>query len=167
MSLLDIFQQILNIFISSKDDTITSISSFDGTQLAVTRTHTDTFSTLGNFSLNNVPFCFCIELPKVSYNGSNVCIPCGTYIVTKYLSPHWGFKVPLLQNVSNRTEIEIHPSNWAIDPATKKVYLLGCIAVGDKEDGTDAVDDSQVTFKKLMSTIDWTKPVQITITENF
>jgi hypothetical protein len=163
MNFQDILNLILGLFGSS--DTTPVVPSFNGTQLAVVRTHTDTFSTLGTFSVNGSPFCFCVELPKVPYDGSNICIPCGTYGIDKYFSPDHGFDVPLLLDVPNRTSIEIHPSNWAINPDTKRVYLLGCIAVGDKEDGTDAVDDSQTTFAKLMSAIDWTRPVQITVTE--
>ena len=165
MNWQDILNSIVGLFNGAS--ATPAVSAFDGTQLTVVRTHTDTFSTLGTFSVNNSPFCFSVELPKVSYDGSNVCIPCGTYSIQKYFSPDHGFEVPLLQNVPDRTSIEIHPSNWAINPDTKRVYLLGCIAVGDKEDGTDAVDDSQATFTKLMAAIDWTKPVQITITENF
>lgn len=145
-------------------DNTPAAPAFNGTQLTLVRKTSDTLSTEGELSVNGTWFSYTIELPKVTYDGSNICIPVGTYTIQKYLSPHWGFEVPLLQNVPGRTEIEMHPSNWAINPDTKKAFLLGCIALGDSED-TDVVYDSKVTFDKLMALIDWTRPVQITITE--
>lgn len=138
--------------------------AFDGTELKLVRKISDTYSTEGELWVNGVWFSYTIELPKDSFEGSNVRIPVGTFFITKYASPHWGFDVPLLQDVPGRGLIEIHPSNYAINPETHKVFLLGCIALGDSEE-TDVVYDSKVTFEKLMAKIDWTRPVKITITE--
>jgi len=137
---------------------------FDGTDLKLVRKTSDTLSTEGEMYINGNFFCYTIELPKVSAYGSNVCIPTGTYFLQKYLSPHWGFEVPLLQDVPGRSSIEIHPSNYALDPKTHHAFLLGCIALGDSED-TDVVYNSKATFNKFMAQIDWSKPVRITVSE--
>jgi hypothetical protein len=163
----NIINQIISVFSPSGNSPTPSPvePKFEGTDLKLIRKTSDELSTEGEMYINNVFFCYTIELPKVSAYGSNVCIPEGTYFLQKYLSPHWGFEVPLLQNVPGRSEIEIHPSNYAISPDAKHhCYLLGCIALGNSED-TDVVYNSKDTFNKFMSQIDWTRKVRITITE--
>lgn len=163
MNLQDILNLILSFFNKRNVPTPSPIEpTFDGTDLKLVRKISDELSTEGEMYINGNFFCYTIELPKVSAYGSNVCIPTGAYPIQKYLSPHWGFDVPLLQNVLGRSEIEIHPSNYSIDPKTHHCYLLGCIALGNSED-TDVAYNSKDTFNKFMAAIDWTKKVQITI----
>lgn len=163
----DIVSQVVSIFTPSvvpipqpanQDDV------FDGTELELNRKTYTELSTSGELSIDETFECYAIECPKESYEGSHVCIPAGTYSIEKYFSPDHGFEVPLLQNVPGRTNIEIHPSNWSINPDTKKAYLLGCIAVGTSKD-PDVVYNSKVAFAALMNKIDWMKPVRIVISE--
>lgn len=165
----NLIQKFISIFSNGSTSTVqvnvpfgNTPVPFNGTQLTLQRKTNDALSTEGELSINGKFFCYTIELPKVSFQGSNVRISAGTFAIQKYLSPHWGFDVPLLQNVPGRDEIEMHPSNFAINPDTLKAYLLGCIALGDGED-KDVVYDSKATFDKLMLAIDWTRPVQITV----
>lgn len=161
----NIINQILSFVSSSPADIPTPVQpSFDGTELKLDRGSSSELSTPGSLSINGTWECYTIELPRVSYQGSHVCIPAGIYVVTKYFSPDHGFEVPLLQDVPNRTSIEIHPSNWAINPDTKKVYLLGCIAPGTAKD-PDVVYNSKVAFAAVMGKIDWTKAVRIIVSE--
>jgi len=164
----NVINQIISVFSPSGPTPIpapANIPVFDGTDLKLVRKTSDTLSTEGEMYINNVFFCYTIELPKVSAYDSNVCIPEGTYFIQKYFSPHWGFEVPLLQDVPGRSEIEVHPSNYAISPDAKHhCYLLGCIALGNSED-TDVVYNSKDTFNRFMQQIDWSKPVRITVSE--
>jgi|SRR5579872_589703 len=168
MNWADIFNQILSIFTSSKAAPVTPAApAFDGTELELTRDASSALSTQGQLSVNGTWQCYTIECPRVSYQGSHICIPAGTYSITKYFSPDHGFEVPLLDTsalVPVRTSIEMHPSNWAINPDTKQVYLLGCIAMGTSKD-QDVVYNSKVAFAALMAKIDWTKPARIVISD--
>ena len=139
-------------------------SKFDGTELELNRKVYTELSTQGELSIDGVWECFTIECPRKSYEGSHVCIPEGTYFVEKYFSPDHGFDVLLLKDVPNRTSIEVHPANWAINPDTKKVYLLGCIAPGTSKD-PNVVYNSKVAFAAVMGKMDWTKPIRIIVSE--
>lgn len=166
MNWADIFNQISSIFTSSQAAPVTPAAPvFDGTTLALIRDTYSEFSTQGNLSINNAWECFVIECPKVSYQGSHICIPCGTYEITLYDSPKHGPNTPQLQNVPDRSEIEMHSANWAINPETKQVFLLGCIAPGTQKD-PDVVYNSKVAMAAIMQKVDWTKPVRITISES-
>jgi hypothetical protein len=137
---------------------------FDGTDLKLVRDIYTEFSTQGNLFINNVGECYTIECPKESYEGSHVCIPCGTYVVELVDSPKHGPNTPQLKDVPGRTYIQMHSSNWAINPETKQVFLLGCIAPGTTKD-PNVVYNSKIAMAALMAKIDWTKKVRITITE--
>lgn len=103
--------------------------------------------------------CSTIELPKQSYNGSNVRIPAGRYLLRLYNSPRWGKKVPLLVGVPERYMIEIHPSNYAIRPSDGKELLEGCIAPGYNPSSV-SIDDSNKAWNEIMIKIDpklWTE----------
>ena len=106
---------------------------------------TETFGELRN---DGNHLCYTIELPWLDNEPDKSCIPPGTYEFNKYISPKHGF-VWLARNVPNRTEIEIHPANFASD-------LLGCIGVGDsigQISGVNAVLNSQETFAMLKATL--------------
>lgn len=72
-------------------------------------------------------------------------IPCGTYDVTLYKSPHLGYKVPLLHDVDDFSEVEIHIGCFPRD--TK-----GCILVGLKREG-NSIGFSKSAFDLLMVTV--------------
>ncbi len=100
---------------------------------------------------------FTIERPWLNNQHGISCIPNGVYDVEKYISPTKG-DVWLLQNVPNRSEIEIHPANFASQ-------LEGCIAPGNamgEIGGVPAVLGSQVTFHMLKSVLP--DKFQLTIT---
>lgn len=70
----------------------------------------------GNF------ICYSLEKPWLNNEKRVSCIPAGTYICKKYLSPTKG-QVYWLQDTLPRTMIEIHSANVHTE-------LLGCIAPG-------------------------------------
>jgi hypothetical protein len=137
---------------------------FDGTDLKLVRDAYSEFSTQGNLFINNIGECFTIECPKESYAGSHVCIPCGTYEIELVDSPKHGPNTPQLEEVPGRSLIQMHSANWAINPETKQVFLLGCIAPGTLKD-PNVVYNSKIAMTAIMQKVDWTKPVRITIVE--
>jgi hypothetical protein len=164
-----IISQVANIFTPSATPTPTpqpanQDDGFDGTELELNRKTFTDLSTSGELSIDETFECYTIECPRVSYQGSHVCIPAGTYAVELVDSPKHGPNTPQLKDVPDRTYIQIHPSNWAINPDTKQVYLLGCIAPGTSKD-PNVVYNSKAAMAALMSKIDWTKPVRIVISD--
>lgn len=97
--------------------------------------------------------CSTIELPSIPYQGSKVRIPAGRYALRLYNSPRWGKMVPLLVGVPERSEIEIHPSNYAIRPSDGHCLLEGCIAPGYNPSSV-SVDDSTRAWSEFMLKID-------------
>lgn len=91
--------------------------------------------------------CKTLELPW-KHNKKNVsCILAGTYLVEVYESPTKGL-VYLLQNVFDRSYIEIHAGNYYFD-------ILGCILVGESftdinKDGYVDVTNSKTTLGILL-----------------
>lgn len=72
-----------------------------------------------------------VELPwKENLQGLS-CVPAGEYIARIVHSAHFGRPVYLLENVPDRTAIEIHPANWGGD-VELGLYsdLRGCAAPG-------------------------------------
>jgi len=67
-------------------------------------------------------FCFTIELPWKDNKFQKSCIPCGTYKISKFLSPKHG-ECLKIHDVPNRSWIRIHP-------ADRPSQLLGCIGLG-------------------------------------
>jgi hypothetical protein len=166
MNWQDILNKIIS-FASNRTPIVPApvVPSFNGTQLSLVRKETDQWCTQGELSVNGSFVCFSIELPKVHENGANICIPVGTYSMSLYQGSRWSFKTPLLDTSAvGRSYVEIHPSNYAIRPSDGKVFLEGCIAPGLSQ-GQDFDNSSKDAWDLLMSKIDWTKPVQITITE--
>ncbi len=100
---------------------------------------------------------FTIERPWLNNKSGISCIPTGIYGVEQYNSPSKG-DVWLLTGTEPRSEIEIHPANFAHQ-------LEGCIAPGNamgKIAGIPAVLNSQITFKMLK--LRWPSNFQLTIT---
>jgi len=82
----------------------------------------------------------CLTLERLSKS-----IPVGIYPISLYFSPHNHCQVPLLENVPERSNIEIHVANY---PA----QLEGCIAVGTTHN-QEALSNSRFAFNQLMSQI--------------
>ena len=105
-------------------------------------------STLGRFQIENF-HCFSLELPNLN-NASNIsCIPEGNYSYFARYSPGNKSTVLQLQNVKDRTYIQIHAGNY-----TRQI--LGCILVGDaiKYIDNDTIPDvvnSKNTLGKVLA----------------
>ena len=121
-------------------------------QLIVTRKAKTVDSILGELALDGAFFCYTLENLELS-------IPCGTYNLNFYQSPHFSFIVPLLQDVPNRDHIEIHPGNTAKD-------FHGCIGVGQEKD-TNAIYHSLAAFQPLMDQIQNQSDLSISIVEDY
>ena len=100
--------------------------------------------------INTIAFTT-IELPWKNNRPDESCIPPGKYKWKRYLSPHRGFEVILLENVPGRNFIEIHPANYVSQ-------LRGCIAPGltfGDINGDSIIDvkNSRTAFNKIMESI--------------
>jgi len=102
--------------------------------------------TLGILNFGNFR-CFTLELPDLDNKQNVSCIPKGTYLAGKHMSPSKGHCVAI-KGVPMRSNILIHVGNYTSD-------ILGCILVGDSvrdinNDGKYDVTNSRNTFNKLM-----------------
>ena len=91
--------------------------------------------------------CFTLELPWLGNSRNISCIPAGNYSAKKYQSPKFG-TVILIEDVPNRSMIEIHAGNY-----TRQIQ--GCILVGDgikylDGDSIPDVTNSKKTLAKLL-----------------
>jgi len=92
--------------------------------------------------------CLTLELPWLSNKRNVSCIPAGSYTAVKYDSPKHG-PVLLLQNIEDRSMIEIHAGNFTYQ-------IEGCILVGDSlkyldNDSVLDVTNSKRTLHRLMA----------------
>ena len=113
--------------------------------------------TLGRLYCDEDWLCYTIERPWKDNERRVSCIPEGIYpIFTKEYGRFWDkykFPIPILGNTSPRSEILIHPANYAKD-------LAGCIALGDSK-GKNAVWNSVKTWKKWLSVISQAEKIKI------
>lgn len=98
-------------------------------------------------------FCYTVERGK--FDTEHPCIPEGTYAMKKYQSPIHGL-VWELQNVPNRTFIEIHYCKDHVGnplPYVRVSFLEGCIGLGYKHgraQNEDAVYEAPQAFNDFM-----------------
>lgn len=125
--------------------------------LQVRRTTTNDVCTIGEMTcLEESLLKLCtLEPPYRPLPLKPRSIPCGTYDVTLYKSPHLGYKVPLLHDVDGFSEVEIHIGNVPRD--TK-----GCLLVGLKQDG-NSIGYSKSAFDLLMATLQNAQRIKINI----
>ena len=101
--------------------------------------------------------CYTIERPWKDNERRVSCIPKGTYpLFTKEYGRFWDkykLPIPILGNTDPRSEILIHPANYAKD-------LAGCIALGDSK-GENAVWNSVKTWKKWLPVISEATEIKI------
>lgn len=92
---------------------------------------------------------YTLELPWLNNKESVSCIPAGTYIAKYRLSPSNG-DVMELQNVVNRTYIQIHSGNYTSQ-------IKGCILIGDslRDINTDGVPDVTNSKQTLSALLSW------------
>jgi hypothetical protein len=86
----------------------------------------------------------------VTMERTAAAIPEGEYRGCKRESAHFGMLVVGI-DVPNRTNIECHPANYPSQ-------LLGCVAIGGRQDG-DALDNSRDAFDRMMAAV----PDQFTV----
>lgn len=125
--------------------------------LLVNRTTRTPNSTIGQFSVNENFFSYCLEPTDRGLTSdmtleqiasikvqNQTCIPTGTYSVTSYISPkHNNTRVPLLENVPGFGYVEIHAGNYPKDTDA-------CLLLGNTE-GVDYVGNSVVTINQFYS----------------
>ena len=105
-------------------------------------------STLGILKIDNFE-CFTLELPWLENLKNISCIPEGSYLYKKRVSPSRKKEVIELVGVEGRSYIQIHPGNF-----TRQIK--GCILPGwglsdiDK-DGIFDVTNSTSAFNEIMS----------------
>jgi len=105
-----------------------------------------TFGTI--YKADKSVLCRTVERPWEDNQHLISCIPEGVYTCKSYKSPTKG-DVWMVQNVPNRSDIEIHAANVYTD-------LEGCIGVGDSFGvigNTAAVLNSQATLAMLRETL--------------
>lgn len=127
-------------------------------EIEIKRLFDNSWCTIGALSMPGFT-CSTIELPKQACCGSKVRIPSGRYSLRLFKSPRWGKDVPLLVGVPGRSQIEIHPSNYAIRPSDGVCLLEGCIALGTNPSSV-SIDNSTQTWNEFMGRIDpklWTE----------
>lgn len=106
--------------------------------------------TTGELSIDGGPrFCDTLERPR--NDEPFPCIPAGTFPVVLHSSPHFGRLMPLLQNVPDRSDIEMHWGNYVTDSE-------GCILVGDTRgvlgDGEPFILNTREAFDRLFAAIE-------------
>lgn len=101
---------------------------------------------IGELYIDNKFECYTLENPDLD-------IPTGTYPVTLEFSPRFQMITPHLQNVPNRTFIEIHPGNTEKDTE-------GCILVGQTHTISEVLN-SRIAFNNMMPKLK--EPMSITI----
>ena len=102
--------------------------------------------TLGRLYCDDEWMCYTIERPWKDNERRVSCIPEGTYPLTtkEYGRFYERYKlpIPILKNTEPRSEILIHPANYARE-------LAGCIAVGDKKTDVSVLNSRKTWFKYL------------------
>jgi hypothetical protein len=125
-------------------------------ELVLNRTEKTKDGIFGQISNNGKAICLTLENLALS-------IPAGLYPVSSYLSPHFGYRVPILQNVKDRSEIEIHKGNYPSDSR-------GCIIVATHHIG-DTVEDSELAFtpisQLIFSALDSGASVRLKIVDSY
>ena len=140
-------------------------------ELTVDRITKTDQSTTGNFSINGVFECYCLEPTDRGLTSDmsladiqaikiqdKTAVPIGRYSVTKYFSPKNNATVPLLQDVPDYGYVEIHVGNFPKDTD-------GCLLLGT-DIGPDEVLNSKVAvaafYPKFFAALDAGEDVFIT-----
>lgn len=111
--------------------------------------------TIGVLLVDGQPFSWSLELPWRDNIQFVSCVPPGPY----FLEPdeNGKHKYFSLRNVPGRSDIELHPANYAHE-------LNGCIALGDRV-GIDLIYQSRDPLNRLASMIK--EPTPFIIEERF
>lgn len=147
-----IINQILNLFTSSIQPVPTS--PVQGKKI-ILLTRTESSPTAGIFGTISLSWDAWVG---ASLENFALAIPTGTYSLMWHVSPHLGnATVPMLVDVTGRTEILIHWGN--VEGCSE-----GCILCGTVRDG-DAIDATQTACQTLYAKIKTVgiENVQITV----
>lgn len=125
--------------------------------LSLIRTSFNSVCTLGELTCLEEPSLRLVTLepPDMVPPIKPRAIPAGTYAITLYQSPHLGYKVPLLHDVDDFSDVEIHIGCFPRD--TK-----GCLLVGLKREG-NSIGYSKSAFDLLMSVLKEAETIYINI----
>ena len=125
-------------------------------QVTLRRTATGDTGTFGVLKVDDLTL-FSGELPERGNAQGLSCIPAGTYPLAWLDSPKFGRKVYHVQNVPERTVIEIHPANHMGDRTQGlRCELDGCIALGrgvgmvEGQRGIQTSRSAVADFERLM-----------------
>lgn len=91
--------------------------------------------------------CQTLERPWIGNHQGISCIPAASYTCSLRFSPHHGFAVFGVDDVPDRSDIEIHAANLP-------TQLLGCIALGQSRGTLDehpAIMASQAAIDAFMT----------------
>jgi hypothetical protein len=125
--------------------------------------------TVGLVYVDNVQYCYSLELPWRENRNNISCIPADTYSCEIRNSPRFG-NTYWVKNVPNRQFILIHSGNWAGDVNKGfKSHVNGCILFGKEIGylaGQLAILNSRITVKKFMNFMNY-KGFKLEILENF
>lgn len=103
----------------------------------------------GIIELAGMPICLTLERPWLQNEKMKSCIPAGSYLCRRVLSPKFGdtFEVT---NVPSRTNILFHGGNIVDDS-------LGCIMLGEQfniwKDGRCSITSSRVAVAEFMQAL--------------
>jgi hypothetical protein len=116
--------------------------------------------------------CLTLELPWKDNQRNISCYPLGEYNCSKHISPTFGESI-LVHNVPGRTEILIHPANYAgsKNPNTGRSDLKGCTAVGEKfvdinGDGIPDITGSKKMMTKLLKLLPDVFTLRVELAQN-
>lgn len=134
--------------------------------LNLKRTHVLKTGVYGTLDIEGVPFCQTLELQWRDNATGVSCIPPGEYICKVIMSPKRGYQVYELQNVPNRTNVEIHIGNTVLD-------IEGCVLLGRAFGPVDTttvgtligVQDSKFAFTRFMAMLANDPEIKLVITE--
>jgi len=101
------------------------------TNVILQRLETSDEGTFGTLTLPDGTSFHCAELPWRNNASGMSCVPSGSYPVILVFSPHFNRHIYQLQQVPGRSDVEIHPGNFAGD--TSMGYssdVEGCILPG-------------------------------------
>lgn len=103
----------------------------------------------GNLAVNGIHECWTLENPdhlNPALGPDHIAIPCGTFGVIIYFSPHFQRKVLLLVGVPARTSIEVHIGCFVKDSK-------GCILVGQVK-SYDTLGQSTPALEALVEKVE-------------
>lgn len=117
----------------------------------------------GVFLIEDKPIAITLERPWLDNKREVSCIPVGTYIAKRIISPSHG-EVFEIVDVPNRTNILIHIGNVLKDSA-------GCILIGRNfgtwSDGSCCILNSGLAFDEFMRSLKGINEFTLTINECF